>query len=86
MSDGLCTCGRSRSDQCWQCCELRDGRMSDIGNMTYGIRANAKDIIDIWMEKPDRRDEFGAKEIHDIREAIYGLSTLLRVIEKQEAA
>lgn len=58
--------------------------MNDIGRMTFGIRANAKDIIDIWMMEPHRRLEFGTKEIHDVREAVYGLSTLLQEIDKSK--
>ncbi len=56
--------------------------MTDIGNITFGLRANAKDLFDAWMENPLRRSDFGAREIHDIREAVYGLSTLLREIDQ----
>jgi hypothetical protein len=54
---------------------------SDIANMTVGLRLNAKDVCDIWMKSPMRRPEFGPREIHDIREAVYGLSTVLQEIE-----
>lgn len=58
----------------------------DIGNLTYGIRDNAKDVCDAFWHHPERRSEFGPREIHDIREAVFGLSALLREIERQEAA
>jgi hypothetical protein len=59
---------------------------TDIGRMTYGLRANAKDVIDIWMMEPHRRPEFSAKEIYDIREAVYGLSALLQEISSRKVA
>jgi hypothetical protein len=40
-----------------------------IGNMTYGIRANANDLIGIWRNKPWRRDEFGKKEAEELEQA-----------------
>lgn len=55
--------------------------MSDIGNMTFGLRDNAKDLYDIWMEQPLRRIEFGEREMHDIREVVLALSTLIRETE-----
>ncbi len=53
-----------------------------IGNMTYGLRANAKDVYDIWMHMPLRRADFGEREILDIKEAYLGLGVLLREMEK----
>lgn len=65
---------------------FQEQRSADIGNMTFGIRDNARDLIDIWMEHANRRGEFGEREIKDIAEAVLGLSTLLREIKKQDAA
>ncbi len=64
---------------------FQEQRRADIGNLTYGLRDNAKDIFDIWMEHPRRRTEFGTKEIDDISETVLALSTLLRVIKKEAA-
>lgn len=59
--------------------------MSDIGNMTYGLRDNAEDIFKIWMFQPARRAEFGEKEIRDIRNTVVGLNAVLTQIDKQRA-
>jgi hypothetical protein len=56
--------------------------MGDIGNMSYGLRANAKDLYDLWLFKPWRREEFGERELLDIRETVIGLQVLLREIDK----
>jgi hypothetical protein len=58
--------------------------MSDIGNMTYGLRDNAEDLFKIWMFQPDRRAEFGEKEIRDIRNTVVGLSAVLRQHDKSK--
>jgi hypothetical protein len=58
--------------------------MSDIGNMTFGLRDNAKDIFEIWMRQPMRRADFGERELLDIKEAYLGLGVLLREIEKSK--
>jgi hypothetical protein len=58
--------------------------MSDIGNMTFGLRDNAKDIFEIWMRQPMRRAEFGERELLDLKEAYLGLGVLLREIEKSK--
>ena len=58
----------------------------DIGHLTSGIRANAADLCDAYWKQPARRVEFGEQELRDIREAVLGLWTVLREIEKQEAA
>jgi hypothetical protein len=58
--------------------------MSDLGNITYGLRANAKDVYDIWMYMPGRRSDFGERELLDIKEAYLGLGVLLREIEKSK--
>lgn len=63
-----------------------EGYEFDIGHLTYGIRANAADLCDAYWKQPARRVEFGEQEIRDIREAVLGLWTVLREIEKQEAA
>lgn len=57
----------------------------DIGNMSYGLRANAKDLIEIWMRQPYRRADFGQQEMRDIRETALALQVLIREIDKQEA-
>ena len=56
--------------------------MSDIGNMTFGLRDNAKDICEIWFRMPLRRADFGERELLDIREAYLGLGVLLREMDK----
>lgn len=56
----------------------------DIGHLTSGIRMNAADVCDAFWK--GRRSEFGEQEIRDIRESVLGLWTLLREIEKMEAA
>lgn len=57
----------------------------DIGNMSYGLRANAKDLCEIWHRQPVRRADFGPRELLDIRETVLGLQILLREIDKQPA-
>jgi hypothetical protein len=56
----------------------------DIGNMTHGLRDNAKDVYDIWLFQPSRRAEFGERELQDIRETSLALQVLLREIEKSK--
>lgn len=56
--------------------------MSDIGNMTYGLRDNAEDLFKIWMFQPSRRAEFGRKEIEDIRNTVVGLNAILMQHDK----
>ncbi len=56
----------------------------NIGNITYGLRDNAKDIFDIWMDMPGRRPDFGERELLDIKETYLGLGVLLREIESQK--
>ena len=55
----------------------------DIENMSYGLRANAKDLYDIWLMQPWRRRDFGPRELQDIRETSLALQILLREIDKQ---
>ena len=55
----------------------------DIGQLTHGLRDNAKDISDIWFRLPVRRCKFGQRELLDIRETVLGLQILLREIDKQ---
>jgi hypothetical protein len=43
--------------------------MSDLGHMTNGILDNAIDLVEIWKTAPWRRDEFGRRELEDIRRA-----------------
>jgi hypothetical protein len=59
---------------------------SDIGNLTFGVRDNATDLLEIWMKHPERRKEFGRREINDIAETAIGLNALLDAIKKQDAA
>jgi hypothetical protein len=56
--------------------------MTDIGNMTHGLRADAQDICEIWFRMPLRRVAFGEREILDIKETYLGLGVLLREMEK----
>jgi hypothetical protein len=56
---------------------------SDIGRITYGLRANAKDAYDIWLFQPSRRADFGERELQDIRETSLALQILLREIDKE---
>ncbi len=56
----------------------------NIGNMTYGLRDNANDIFDIWMQMPGRRPDFGERELFDIKEAYLELGALLREIEESK--
>jgi hypothetical protein len=58
--------------------------MSDVSNMTFGLRDNAKDICEIWFRMPSRRADFGERELLDIKEAYLGLGVLLREIEKSK--
>jgi hypothetical protein len=60
--------------------------MSDIGNMTYGLRDNTTDLADIWLNQPWRRREFSEREISDLREAALKLNLLLSAIATKEAA
>lgn len=60
--------------------------MSDIGNMTYGLRDNTTDLADIWLNQPWRRREFRDREISDLREAALKLNLLLSAIGAKEAA
>jgi hypothetical protein len=43
--------------------------MSDLANMTNGILDNALDLVAIWKTSPWRRDEFGRREMEDIKRA-----------------
>ena len=43
--------------------------MSDLGNMTHGILDNALDLVEMWRNSPWRRDEFGRRELEDIKQA-----------------
>jgi hypothetical protein len=43
--------------------------MSDLANMTNGILDNALDLVAIWRTSPWRRDEFGRRELEDIKRA-----------------
>lgn len=63
-----------------------EGYETDIGNLTSGIRMNAADVCDAFWKRPDLRDQFGAQERKDISETVLGLWTILRELEKQEAA
>jgi hypothetical protein len=63
----------------------RDLVYCDIGQLTHGLRDNAKDISDIWFRLPVRRCKFGQRELLDIRETVLGLQILLREIDKQSA-
>jgi hypothetical protein len=56
----------------------------DVGELTHGLRNNAKDISDIWMRLPVRRCKFGERELQDIRETSLALQVLLREIEKSK--
>jgi hypothetical protein len=42
---------------------------NDIGNLTTGILDNALDLVAIWRNSPWRRDEFGRREMEDIKRA-----------------
>lgn len=57
---------------------------NDIGRMTSGLRDNAKDIFDIWMFQPGRHEEFGKREIDDLRDIVYGLTAVIRQHDKQK--
>jgi hypothetical protein len=50
--------------------------MSDLGNMTNGILDNSIDLVEIWKKSPWRRDEFGWRELEDIRRAKEQLACL----------
>jgi hypothetical protein len=56
----------------------------DIGRRTFGLRANAKDICDIWFRMPLRRADFDERELLDIQETYLGLGILLREMEKSK--
>lgn len=58
----------------------------DIGNLTSGIRMNAADFCEAFWKRPDLRNSIGERERRDISEAVLGLWTVLRELEKQEAA
>lgn len=62
--------------------EKPENIFGDIGNMTFGLRANAKDVYDTWMKNPERRKEYGDRERTDIAEAVLCLTTLLREISR----
>lgn len=55
--------------------------MSDIGNLTWGIRDNTTDICDAWINQPGRRREFGPREMQDIRAAHLKLGLLISAID-----
>jgi hypothetical protein len=62
---------------------LNDLVTCDVGQLTHGLRDNAKDISDMWFRLPFRRSDFGEMEIHEIRETVLGLQILLREIDKK---
>ena len=58
--------------------------LDDIGRLTFDLRANAKDICDIWFRMPLRRADFDERELLDIQETYLGLGILLREMEKSK--
>jgi hypothetical protein len=54
--------------------------MNDLGHMTNGILDNATDLVDIWRNNPWRRDEFGRRELEDIKKAADQLAGLQQFI------
>jgi len=56
----------------------------DIGQLTKGLRDNAEDIYDLWMNKSERRREFGHQEMNDLVEVALALSVLLKEMEEHE--
>lgn len=66
--------------------ETESQTIADIGHMTHGIRDNALDLADIWLNQHDRRIEFGQREIEDLREAAIVINQLVGAIMKRRAA
>ncbi len=62
---------------------LNDLVTCDVGQLTHGLRDNAKDICEMWHRLPFRRDDFGELELHQIRETVLGLQLLLREIDRK---
>ena len=58
---------------------------TDIGRMAWGLRDNAEDLFKIWMFQPDRRVDFGEREMTDIKNTVIGLNAIIRQHEKQRA-
>lgn len=58
--------------------------MSDIGNMTWGVRDNITDLCDIWLSSHFGRRGFGEREVHDLRAAHVKLGLLLSAIEANQ--
>lgn len=58
---------------------------TDIGRMTFGLRDNAEDLFRIWMFHPNRRVDFGEREMTDIKNTVIGLNAIIRQYEKQRA-
>ena len=55
--------------------------MSEVGQLTFGIRDNSLDLVDFWKSHPE---QFGEREVDDLCEALLTLQKLLATI--QEAA
>jgi len=55
--------------------------IGDIGNLTYGVRANTTDLAEIFNNAPWRRREFGDQEVADLRETALKLNLLLSAID-----
>jgi hypothetical protein len=51
--------------------------MTDIGNMTHGLRDNTLDLFEIWITQPERRQDFGPRELQDISDVAATLSALV---------
>lgn len=49
---------------------------ADVGHMTHGIWDNVRDIRDLWIERPERRWEFGPLEGNEIVNAAEMLADL----------
>ena len=56
---------------------------TDIGRMCWGLRDNAEDLFKIWMFQPNRREDFGEREMTDIKNTVIGLNAIIRQHEKQ---
>ena len=54
----------------------------DVGQLTKGLRDNTRDLFDIWMQKADKRAEFGVAELDDIIEVSFCLGALLLELER----
>lgn len=58
---------------------------TDVGQLTHNLCDSAADLMDIFMKRPDRRCEFGRREMDDIVASAFALGALIRELNSYVA-